>query len=356
MEKENENEQSEENTIKKIIKKIKSLDSNKNKIAIFTHDSPDPDSIGSARGLQWLLSKKFSIPSCIYYQGEISHPQNRTMVNILDVHLHKFEEFEDNQDILKISVDCTEKNIYIDNIDIAIDHHRVTSDAKIGLIEPIGAASTLIHEIIKECKVKFEDEVDQDVATSLFLGIRIDTQELISETTTDRDFNAFKSLSENINRKKLANIINYPLPNYFFELEREINKIDSEGEFINQKIKGSCFVGCIGVISSAKRDSIVMLVDKVVRMEGIETAVVFGIIGDNLVASIRSDNSSLDVNTFSQTIFGKKYGGGKLGSAGASVPLGIFTLNDVPEETKEKLWDAIKETIFHKVFHIITGN
>jgi nanoRNase/pAp phosphatase (c-di-AMP/oligoRNAs hydrolase) len=335
---------------------LESLNPAENRIAISTHDMPDPDGIGAARGLQWLLTKKFGLSSDIYYKGEISHPQNRTMVNMLDIHLHPIEEFEDSDSVKKICVDCTEKNSPFESADIVIDHHRVTSSADISWIESVGSVSTLVFELIKKCEIDFEEEIELDVATSLFLGVRIDTQELISENTTDRDFESFKHLSEFLNRKKLASIINYPLPNYFFELEREINKLDQNEEFVNQKVNGSCFVGCVGVISSAKRDSIVMLVDKAVRMEGIETAVIFGVIGDNLVASIRSDNSSLDVNTFSQSIFGKKHGGGKLGFAGASVPLGIFNLNDVPEGTKEKLWDAIKETVFHKVFHIVTGN
>ena len=339
-----------------IISFLESLSPTENKIAISTHEMPDPDGIGAARGLQWLLMKKFGLSANIYYKGEISHPQNRTMVNMLDIHLHPIEEFEDNDNVKKICIDCTEKNSPFESADIVIDHHRITSNADISWIEPVGSASTLVFELIQKCEVNFEEEIELDVATSLFLGIRVDTQELISENTTDRDFESFKHLSEFLNRKKLSSIINYPLPNYFFELEREINKLNQDGEFVNQKVNGSCFVGCIGVISSAKRDSIIMLVDKAVRMEGIETAVVFGVIGDNLVASIRSDNSSLDVNTFSQSIFGKKHGGGKLGSAGASVPLGIFNLNDVPESTKEKLWDAIKETVFHKVFHIVTGN
>jgi len=64
----------------------------------------------------------------------------------------------------------------------------------------------------------------------------------------------------------------------------------------------------------------------------------------------------LDVNAFAQSIFGKEYGGGKLGSAGASVPLGLFGINGLPAELKETLWSSIKEVIFYKVIHIATGN
>jgi nanoRNase/pAp phosphatase (c-di-AMP/oligoRNAs hydrolase) len=340
----------------KFIEKLEALDPSKDKIAIFTHHTPDPDAMGAARGLQWLLSKKFGLQSEIFYEGEVSHPQNKTMVNILDLHLKTLDDVNLDAYDLKISVDSTEKNCPTKNIDVVIDHHRISSNADLTLIEPIGSASTLICELIKDLEVSFEDEIDQDVATALFIGIRVDTAELISETTTDRDFEFFKFLSNQVNRKKLASIIDYPIPSYFFELERELNREDAEGNCINQTVDGSCFVGCVGIISQTKRDFIPMLADKVVRMEGVQTSVIFGIVEDKIVASIRSQNSSLDVNAFAQTIFGKEYGGGKLGSAGASVPLGIFGFNGIPNELRKTLWSSIKEVVFYKVIHVATGN
>jgi len=348
--------ENENYSMKKLIEYFSESDSSRDKVAIFMHDTPDPDAMGAARGLQWLMSKKFNLHADIFYRGEISHPQNKKMVNILDLNLKPYDEVNLDNYRFKISVDATEKNCPAPKIDVVIDHHRISSEASMQIIEPIGAAATLICEIIRELEISFEDEIDQDVATALLMGIRIDTGELISENTTDRDFDAVKFLSDFVNRKKMGSIIDYPIPSYFFELERELNRENSEGHFINQRVDGSCFVGCIGIISPAKRDSISMLADKVVRMEGIETSVIFSIVGDKVVASIRSQNSSLDVNTFAQSVFGKEFGGGKLGSAGATIPLGIFGVTGLPAEIKSMLWDSIKETIFYKVIHVATGN
>ena len=334
-----------------------SLKSSKDRVAIFTHDTPDPDAMGGARALQWILMKKFKLQSQIFYSGDISHPQNKTMVNILDLHLQPIEEYKHEDFQKRIVVDCTEKNSsYSKDIDIVLDHHRSISSVPISQIIHVGSVCTLVWELVNKLDLNFDDELDQDVATALFLGIRVDTLELISENTTDRDFEAFKSLSHNINRKKLASIIDYSLPTYFFELEKELNKLDQEGESVNQITDGSCFVGTIGVTTPNRRDAIPMLADKTVRMEGIETSIVFGIVGDNLVASIRSHNTSLDVNSFAKTIFGKDFSGGKLGSAGANVPLGILSFNDSPEEVKAIIWEAIKAKLFYKVIHVASGN
>jgi len=339
------------------IEVFSSLKSSKDRVAIFTHDTPDPDSMGAAMAIQWILLKKFKIQSQIFYSGDISHPQNKTMVNILDLHLFNIEEYKEEDFQKRIAVDCTEKNCSCkENIDIVLDHHRSVSSAPISQIIPVGSVCTLVWELINKLGIGFDEELDQDVATAIFLGIRVDTQELISENTTDRDFEAFKCLSHNLNRKKLASIIDYSLPSYFFELEKELNKVDQEDNCINQKIDGSCFVGTIGVTTPNRRDAIPMLADKTVRMEGIETSIIFGIVGDNLVASIRSHNTSLDVNSFSKIIFGKDFSGGKLGSAGANVPLGILSFNDSPEEVKDTIWEAIKAKLFYKVIHVASGN
>jgi len=339
------------------IESFRDLDSTKDKVAIFMHDTPDPDAMGSASALQWILNKKFKLQSKLFYRGDISHPQNKTMVNILDLRLSKFEEYVPEDFVKRIAVDCTESNCPCkENIDIVFDHHRASSKALLTNIVSLGSTCTLIWELIRYLGIEIEDEMDEDIATALFTGIRTDTQELISENTTDRDFEAFKGISHLINRKKLASIIDYPLPSYFFELEKELNKVDVNEEYVNQRIDGSCFVGCIGITTPNRRDAIPMLSDKIVRMEGIETAVVFGVVGNNIIASIRSHNTSLDVNSFAQTVFGKNCAGGKLGSAGASVPLGILSLHDSPDSVKTSIWEAIKLKLFYKIVHEATGN
>ncbi len=64
---------------------VSSLSDDKRRVCIMTHDTPDPDALGAAFGMQWLLKKKFDVSSSIFYGGEISHPQNKTMVNTLNL-------------------------------------------------------------------------------------------------------------------------------------------------------------------------------------------------------------------------------------------------------------------------------
>lgn len=322
------------------------------KIAIFMHKVPDPDSMAAAWGFSWILQKKYGYVSQIFYDGEVSHPQNRTFHNLLGVPLVDVSEYKEEEFDLRIIVDATTKNSQIKNPTVIIDHHRVDHDSEVEFfyVEPVGAASTLIWEFAREMGITPEDEWDESVATALFFGIRVDTQELTTENTTDRDFKATQELVHHINRKKLSEIINYPLPKYYFELEQILGH---EG---NSSIQGSVFVGTVGVISAARRDSLPMLADKIVRMDGIETVVMFAAIGENLEASIRSLNSAFDVNAFCHKVFGRDYSGGKLGMGGATVPMGLGSVTGVPEDLQEKIWQSIKEKVFYKVLHVASEN
>lgn len=321
-------------------------------VAIFMHRTPDPDSMGASLAFQWLLKKRFGISSTIFREGEVSHPQNKTMVNILGITMSRVEEYNPEEYQARVVLDATPRNSSVDKADVIIDHHRIEDDpeGQFVQIEPVGSVCTLIYEHIQNLEMAFDDEIDETVATSLLLGIRSDTQDLISENATDRDFSAFRELSPYINRKKLQGILTYPLPVYLFELEGELSKEE------NRVIEHACFIGSIGMIAQGKRDSLPMLAEKMVRMDGIDTAIIFAIVGDHLEVSLRSQNPSLDVNAFAQKVFGRDFGGGKLGQGAARVPMGIFSLVDSPEDLRTEIWGALKKQLFHKILHVAGGN
>lgn len=316
-------------------------------VAIMTHDYPDPDAIGSALGMQWILNKKFLMPSTIYYGGEISHKQNQTMINILNIQMKPKEDYK-NQDFI-IYVDC-KPGRETDNIkkcNICIDHHKGNDvDCEFIQNELVGSCCTLICEYIKHFELNFEDDIDENVATALFFGIYSDTNELTSESVTNRDFLACQQLSSHIERNKLHKIVEYTIPEYVFECE----------QFISQKenfiIQNSFFAGFVGGLSKMKRDVLPILADKMVRRENIETSIIFSVIDNHLEASVRSRNPSVEVSSLCHKLFGKNYSGGKYGAGGANVPLGIFG----SEIYESAVADLLKNIIFQKIQDIAKGN
>lgn len=345
--------------VKAIKDRLRSLDDSP--VAIVTHGTPDPDAIGAAMGMQWLLSFSFDRKARILYTGEISHPQNKTMSNTLDVGMVKDSDDNDNYQGC-IIVDATTSNSKPKGRPIlVIDHHRSEEPERdcIPIIDQVGSASTLVWEIIKGVvghirREEEGDEVSDDdsasaldprVATALFFGIRNDTQDLTSDTCTDRDWEASRELSSFIDRVKLRQIEKYPYPRYFFELEKEVNR---DG---NWEQRDSTFVGTVGIITAAKRDCLPVIADKMIRLEGVETSIIFAVVGENLQASIRSQNKSIDVDDFAKRIFGKKHSGGKMGQGGASAPLGIAApVGEGP------LWEGLKQRVIDRIFEVAGGD
>lgn len=318
-------------------------------VAIFTHPTPDPDAIGSAFALQW-IAKQTGAEAKIFYSGDVSHPQNKTMVNCLGIVLCRSEDFDPEKFQLVATVDSTPKNAAVDESDIVIDHHRVDANADFIHIDNVGATATLIWEYIEALDLHLGDDVGANIATALYMGIITDTDDLRNDNATDRDQAASWALLKLLDRKKLDNILQYELPSYFFEL-RNISSRDD-----NNMMQGTCWVSSVGIIPPSKRDVLPMLADDMIKREGVAVAVVIAVINDELQASIRSKNNSLDINDFCWKVFGREYAGGKHGMAGAKVPLGLCSLTNLAEEIKDEFWSAFKVKFFHQILHVASGN
>jgi inorganic pyrophosphatase/exopolyphosphatase len=100
-----------------------------------------------------------------------------------------------------ILVDHNELTQAIDGVENAevlevIDHHRIATFTTLQpihfLIEPVGSTSTIIFELYKKNNVKIE----KNVAFLLLCGIISDTLNLTSPTTTEKDREAVKELSD----------------------------------------------------------------------------------------------------------------------------------------------------------------
>ena len=330
---------------------FKDLNPLKDKIAILMHKDPDPDSVGAASALKWLIKKKYNIPSRIYYDGDSDHRQLETLFNVLSISLHPLNMSEISESSKIIIVDAVPQNSQVKKADLIIDHHKSES-GNTGIIDLVGSCCTIIYELIKMSGyvLSRNTEEEEDLATCLFFGIRTDTNELLSDGTTDRDWDAYQELSASIDRQKAVQIINYAYPAYF----RDIERIAMDEN--NYRENAGWYVCGIGEVSKSRKNTLSMLSEKMVRYEGIKTAIIFGIKDNCLEVSIRSTNNSVEVNKLAKSLFGEQYAGGRRGSAGARVPLGILFPNNITEELSNQVWECLKALVFHKVLQKSKGN
>jgi len=340
-----------------VIQTVKDL-ARGDKVAIFTQDNPDPDAIGSAFGLSWFMRKvNPGLTVNIFYGGEISHPQNRTFVNLLNVSMKRVDNKHDYEDYaLKIFVDVAssgQKNLQSISIqpDIIIDHHEDNPEGDYILkdIRIMGATATIICDYILKAGFHLSEEAEDDVnvATALLFAIENDTGNLVSENTRQLDIDCFLYLLKRVDINIITNVRDYPIPRYFFELDEIANR--------NKKIVGSVLVTGLEFLKPERRDALPYIADKFLRMEGIETVVVFAIIEDHLVASLRTTNKSLSLNSICHAIFGEKFSGAKTRSGGARVPLGLMAPKNADRTVREMVWEALSTKLTAEILEKISG-
>lgn len=325
-----------------------------NSVGIFIHCNPDPDAIASAWALTRLIKQIATETKYeIFYTGEISHSQNKTLVNTLGITMTNIDSGDHQITTdLNITVDTIPERSIPDELDcfLAIDHHRNTSKrASHSDIREVGASCSIVWDYLQKEKIQLDvnDEFDSNIATALLIGIKTDTSDLISENVRNLDFDAYKNLIGLVNRRSLSSIVNYAIPNYHFKLR---SQLDDEG---NYKKHNSVFVGGIGYISQSKRDSLPILAEERARLEGIDTSFVFAIVDSNIEVSVRSVGTSVDVNSVCKQIFGADNGGGKYGAGAAKIPMGFFDINGSPDEVKDAIWNSLKQLVFDKIFKVM---
>ena len=328
-------------TYKKLEKLKKVLGSLNGKLGIFTHDNPDPDSISSAFALRE-IARQFDVEADILYYGEILHQSNRAMVNILEIPLFRAEEINleeyETFAIVDSSGPGVNNSIPPDlDISIVIDHHPAEKVVAkfVDLRSDVGATATIMTEYIREMKIV----PSKILATALFFGIKSETDEFKRNTRT-ADF--------------LASAYLYPFVDH--ELIEKIEgpaisteTLDILGTAIkNRQVYSSFLLSFAGFIND--RDALPQAADFLLRLEGISTAVVFGVIKDTVYISARNKDVRIHMGEVLRRAFGDVgSAGGHAHAAGAQIPLGIFGETSERDLLAKLITEAIKKRLLNAV-------
>ncbi len=168
--------------MQKIIKLIKKSKS----IAIFSHENPDPDAIGSALALFYALDgmgKKVGL----FCSGEMSAKYE--FLRCYD----RYNTQNLNEIALYIAPDVASETMlgtYAENFlrfdnTIRLDHHATgTNYAKVNFVKSESATAVLIFELIKKLRCKITPEI----ANALYFGICGDTGIFRNSNTDSKTF------------------------------------------------------------------------------------------------------------------------------------------------------------------------
>ncbi len=287
-----------------------------NKLGIFTHDNPDPDAISSALALKE-IARYYGVDADILYYGDIMHQENRAMINLLEIEMMKANEVELGQYDKFAIVDCSKPGVNNSipsdiKVSIVIDHHPNESVESefVDLRADVGACATILTEYLKEMKIT----PSRTLATALFFGIKTETNDFKKNART-ADF--------------LASAFLYPFVDHELIEKMEGPAISTETLDIlataikNRQVYSSFLISFAGYITN--RDALPQAADFLLRLEGISTVLVFGILKDKVFISARNKDVRINIGDVLKRAFGDVgSAGGHAHAGGAQIPLGIF--------------------------------
>ncbi|KAF5085501.1 NAD-binding protein [Methanospirillum sp. J.3.6.1-F.2.7.3] len=313
---------------------------------IVTHTNPDPDAIASAMALSAIAKRANpNLETRIIYDGIIGHQENRTLVNLLDIRMEKLRQEVLNECTHIALVDSKGPGannglIHSMPVDIIIDHHQedITNLDKahfIDIRQNVGACATILTEYLKELNI----EPDEKVATALLYGIRADTKQFRRNVSpNDLEYAAY--LLEFSDADLLEKIMS---PQYSHET------IDIIGAAIkNRKTRNGYLFSNVGFVRN--RDALPQAADLLINLEGISTALVYGITEDAIIMSGRNRDLRLNLgNVMSEAFSDVGDAGGHATMAAASIPLYVFSHVKEKEELLHLVIDPVLQNFYRLV-------
>jgi nanoRNase/pAp phosphatase (c-di-AMP/oligoRNAs hydrolase) len=301
----------------------------KRRVLLLCHNNPDPDSIASAYGLGFLLSKKFNVRSVIGYGGVVTRAENKAMIQRLRIKASQLTRVDPSKyfGVALIDGQPGAGNNLLDGKSerplIVIDHHplrKASLKARVYDIRPnYGATSTIVTEYIVAAGLT----PSRSVANGLLYGIKTDTNAL-GRGAGKQDFNAFSFLSPLTNPRVVGWIERPTLSaEYFSDYHRGLARA-----IVYRDV-------AISYLGKIRSEAIVPeLADLLLRIEGISWSLCMGENKNLMLVSVRTSSRLKKAGVVLRRLIGRAgSAGGHREMAGAQVPLTGLTPSerqDVP--------------------------
>ncbi|WP_327052022.1 DHH family phosphoesterase [Halomicrococcus gelatinilyticus] len=310
------------------------------RLAIITHDNPDPDSIASAAALQE-IADSLGVEADILYLGEIGHQENRAFVNLLGIELLSRDEVDlGSYDTFALIdyVKASDTDIDIP-VDILIDHYEPDEEYEVEFsdVRPnVSSTSTIMTKYVQE----FDVSLSEEVATALLYGIRSETLDF-KRDTTPADLTAAAYLYPFANHDTLEQVESPSMSPETLDVLAEA--------ITNREVQGSHLVSNAGFIRD--RDALSQAASHLLNLEGITTTAVFGIVDDTIYLAARSKDIRMNIGNVLQDAFGEiGEAAGHSTQASSEIPLGIFTGIETSEDNRDTLLSLTEEAVKKKLF------
>jgi nanoRNase/pAp phosphatase (c-di-AMP/oligoRNAs hydrolase) len=311
------------------------------KVGILLQPDPDPDGIAGGYALRALLGRKRTTAPLISFGG-VQRPENQALLQAvgIDVRVITPDELDEFDGLVLVDV---QPNVFgedpparVLSVDAVIDHHpeRTGYDAVIRDIRPsYGAAATIFTEYLQSMGT----ELGPRLATALLYGIKSDTQYL-GRQTSNRDMVAFTYLHASHSPALLRRIERPALP---------LDGLRALGRALGRtEVRDGIHILVLGRV---RGDVIPQVADMALQAEGAEWAVAAGIVGSDLVFSVRNVGYVRAAGDVVRAVVeGLGVGGGHRSMAKGIIPLKAFRKvykKADREQIRSALYDAFVRAI-----------
>ena len=320
------------------------ISATRERLAVVTHDNPDPDSIASAVALK-AIAEHLDVDADILYFGDIGHQENRAFVNLLDVEMEAISR-EDADALGEYdTIALVDHSLLIDedvelSVDVLIDHEDVDLEEEelpfVDIRPQMNSTSTILTKYLQE----FDLSLGEDVATALLYGIRAETLDF-KRDTTPADLTAAAYLYPFADHDVLEQVESPSMSPETLDVLAEA--------ITNRDVQGSHLVSNAGFIRD--REALEQAAQHLLNLEGITTTAVFGIADDSIYLAARSKDIRLNIGSVLQDAF-EEIGeaAGHSTQASVRIPLGIFTGIETSEDNRETLLELTEEAVRRKLF------
>ena len=325
------------------------------RLAIFIKGYPDPDSIASALVHQYLC-QALGVDADIIHFEDLSHHENRAMVKRLEIEMVPWSAgFDLSPYTGYCLVDTQSPDLPVEvparmGLVSLVDHHKSIGPIDgefIDVREDAGSTCAIYCEYLAQGRVGVDpqENITVRMSTALMYGIRADTDDFIAGRPIDFEASAF--LAPYVDRELLQVISQQSISSKSMDiLQVALDK---------KIIKGNYLIAGVGYVRDEDRDGIGEAADYLLRREGVDTVVIYGIVSGSFIdGSLRTTSNTVDPDKWLKDLFGidpsgRYYGGGRRDKGGFQIPLGLFARCT----DRDLVWETAKTTIEDVVFHKI---
>jgi len=285
-------------------------------LLVVMQNNPDPDAIAAAAGLREIANELHGISCSLGHGGTIGRAENVALVRYLGLNPRPLEDVgvERFDRVAMVDAQPGAGNVSLHPgvpLDIVIDHHPIRRETRSARFTDVrrryGATSTILYEYLDTAGL----EIEPALATALVYGIRSDTQDL-GRDSTRADVEAFLALYPRANARALGRIVAAPLPREYFGRLRTV--LD------RAVVHGHSIVSSLGRLDTP--EMIAESADLLLRVEGIEWVMCYGLVDGWLHASIRSSERAANAGAVARRVAGRRgFGGGHNALAAVQLPL-----------------------------------